>query len=55
MYLNWICKSKVKSYHEKDGQIFYSDERNDEISEKFVFKNKPELIDFHINRAKENK
>jgi len=52
MYLNWICKSKVKNHYEKDGKIFYSDDRNDEILEKFVFDNKPELIDFHINRTK---
>lgn len=55
MYLNWICKSKVKNFYEKDGIIFYSDEYNESIAEKFIFKNKPELIDFHTNRTKSKK
>lgn len=50
MYLNWICKSKVETYHEKDGQIYYTDKFNNAILEKYSFKNKSELFDFQNRR-----
>lgn len=47
MYLNWICKFKVDKWQEKEGLIYYSDAFNEEILEKYVFKDKSALIDFH--------
>lgn len=46
MYLNFICKSKVKKIHQINDQVYYTDNIHDSILEKFAFKTKEELFDF---------
>lgn len=52
MYLNLICKSKIKHWYESDGQMYYSDDVNLDILEKYIFKNKEKLFDFQSGRIK---
>jgi hypothetical protein len=51
MYMNWPCSAKVSDIKEKDGSVYY----NDEVLEKYAFKNKKELIDFHAHTGKSKK
>jgi len=55
MYLNMICKTKIKTIEEIDGEFYYSDEVNQKILEKYIFVTKEELFDFHSGKIKNKK
>lgn len=52
MYINMMCKCKIRDSYEKDGKIYYSDGTNDNILEAYLFSTKEKLFTFHSGRKR---